>query len=216
MFSTTARAATCRDQRKKTIDAITFQVIATQDGRCWYLTGPSAKLSMFYRDFLFDDAGFILVFNSYGLGEESKTSGGREYYVFPRSHEVGMQASTAGVRVTFANGASALYSAQTAQWEDVQGISLHTVPDVVIGDEGGWELRPQSGVVLDFGFRMGGSPSGSATRSARFIDAKGETCTVRNSEILEWTEDGDPSLKFADDAAVETYLKVRCPDISWR
>lgn len=210
-----ASAANCIEQRKKYIGAITYQVIAAGDGRCWYLTGPSDKVGLFYRDYLFDDQGFILVFNSYGLGDESQTSGGREYFIFPRSHDVGMAVSTDGIRVTFASGASAFYSAQTAHWEDARGIGLVEKSMVQIGDRGGWELTPRHGVILDFGFRMGGSPSGSANGSARFVDAAGQECVVGNAEVLEWDSDGDQSLKFATDAAVRDYLRVRCPDISW-
>jgi len=211
-----AGAAKCEERRKGRFGAVEFSVMETRDGRCWYLAGPVSRPSMFYRDYLFDDKGFILVFSSYGFGDENTTAGGREYHVFPRSHEVGATAGADGVRFTLANGASALYSARTAMWEDVRGAAIDEKPDVRIGDEGGWELRPRSGVVLDFGFRLGGGPSADRKGRATFVDADGETCSVSNAEVVEWSPDDDPSLKFADDAALESYLRARCPGISWR
>ncbi len=191
-----------------------FQIIKSGT-KCWYSVGPEDQQDLIYRQFMFDSSGYFMVFSSYGNGPESTSTGAREFYLFPRSQAVAANVKADGVAFTLANGLSAVYSADFARWVDAVGADIWESPDVVEGDKGGFKIRINKGLQLDFGFKMGGAPSGNRKGNAEFRDALGNSCPVRNAEVMIWDANDDTTLRFATDQALRNFLNARCPTLKW-
>src|SRR5687768_2155584 len=65
-------------------DNLQFSRERSSDGECWVSLHPrNGYVDLKYRDYLLSSSGLLLVFNSYGHGPESETTGAREFYFFP-------------------------------------------------------------------------------------------------------------------------------------
>ncbi len=211
--SSVVSAADCTETHQ-TIGKVEFQITKSGDD-CWHSVSPVDKTNLIYRDFMFDSSGYFMAFSSYGDGPDSTFTGAREFFLFPRAQELSASISDNGVAINFPNGLTAVYSADFARWVNAVGAEIWESPDVVQGDKGGFKIRITKGLQLDFGFRLGGAPSGNRMGNADFRDAFGKTCTVRNTEVITWDADGDTAFKFPTDKMLRNFLNARCPTLKW-
>ncbi len=186
---------------------------AVTDNLCFVSIDPADAVSMIYRDYTFFSDGMMLVFNSYGAQEGPTMTSGREYYFFPRARlpRLEMNAKAGAVSVIMADGGRATFTPATAQIASLDRGNVTVSPNMERSARGGVEISHYRGLLLDAGFHLGQLPSSSPNGQSTFRSAKGQTCTVTNSEIFVY-KGFDSSFKF-DDAGLSAFLKKRCPGL---
>lgn len=185
-------------------------------GKCFVSIGPMSTEHLIYRQYSFFGDGLMMVFSSYGDGEDSNPNltSAREFFFFPRrgAPELRMDKSAGTVSVVMADGGVATIDPATAQLAALDRGAVTVSPRVDPAERGGVEVNGYAGLVLDGGFRMGESPTGRPEALSTFRDGTGHLCAVKNKELFTYAG-GDHELKF-DDAGLKAFLKTRCPNIA--
>lgn len=185
-------------------------------GKCFVSIDPMDSTGLVYRSYAFFDDGLLMVFNSYGDGEGNPNlTSAREFFFFPRrgAPELAMDVSAKTVSVRMGDGGRVNFNPATAQIASLERGAVAVASRIDPADRGGVEIPRYVGLMLDAGFRLGESPSGRPKADSTFRDAAGRTCTVQNSEIFNYTPDGDHAFKFSD-AELSVWLAARCPGLS--
>jgi hypothetical protein len=209
-----AQKLDCKE-RRELIGNARFEVMNMVADTCWLSIAPDWEPSGFYRSFLFDEHGYIMIFNSLGYGPESTTTGAREYMFFPRSQGLNYSLGISHVTFTLVNGAQLDYDGKALRFMGGRGIDVKEDPSINPNNNGGVELQPKSGLMIDFGFKLGSSPMGNRKGSAKIVDGLSQTCEVRNNEVLRWKTGGEAYLKFATDAQFFQFVRTRCPSLQF-
>lgn len=187
-----------------------------RSGKCFVSIGSMLVSDLIYRSYGFFSDGMLMVFNSYGDGEDSNPNltSAREFYFFPRRGLMSLEMNAAGgtITVVMADGGRATIDPATSQISAFDRGSVLVAPRIDPADRGGVEITSYAGLVLDAGFRMGESPSGRPKADSTFRDAHGHLCTVKNDEIFAYAG-GEHELKHSD-AELKAFLKTRCPNIT--
>ncbi|MBI2386803.1 MAG: hypothetical protein HYV14_12410 [Elusimicrobia bacterium] len=185
-------------------------------GKCYVSIGSMLVTDLIYRSYGFFSNGLLMVFNSYGDGEDNNPNltSAREFYFFPRTGALSLEMDkTAGtVSVVMADGGRVVIDPATSQIASLDRGSVVVAPRIDPADRGGVEITSYQGLMLDAGFRMGESPAGRPKADSTFRDAFGHLCTVKNTEIFAYAN-GDHELKHTD-AQLSAFLKTRCPNIT--
>lgn len=182
-------------------------------GRCFVSAHSNAVNGLVYRSYTFYGNGLLMVFSSYGDGEDVSTlTSAREFYVFPRRRQPVFEADPVAKTLVVVMSDGARFTFDTAKGEiaSLDRGDVVVAPRVDPADRGGVEFPRYDGLLLDVGFRMGESPAGRRNGDATFRSAHGQTCTVKNHEIFEYLPGGDHRFKH-DDAALKAFLAARCP-----
>ncbi len=185
-------------------------------GKCYVSIGSMLSTNLIYRSYGFFSDGMLMVFNSYGDGEDtnSNLTSAREFYFFPRTGAMALEMDkTAGtVSVVMSDGGRVHIDPATAQIQSLERGSVTVSPRVDPVDRGGVEIVSYAGLMLDGGFRMGESPTGRPNADSTFRDAQGHLCAVKNNELFAYAG-GDHSFKFSD-AQLKAWLRTRCPNLT--
>jgi len=184
-------------------------------GTCYVSISSMLSTNLVYRSYAFFSDGLLMVFNSYGDGEDSNPNltSAREFRFFPRSAITLHMDKTAGtVSVTMGDGGEVRFDPATSQIRSLDKGSVTVSPRIDPAERGGVEITSYAGLMLDGGFRMGESPAGRPNADATFRDAQGHLCTVKNNELFAYAN-GDHRFKFTD-AQLKTWLATRCPAIT--
>ena len=184
-------------------------------GTCYVSIGSMLSTNLIYRSYSFFSDGLLMVFSSYGDGEDSNPNltSAREFRFFPRSAVTLHMDKVAGtVSVTMGDGGEVHIDPATSQIRSLDKGSVMVSPRIDPAERGGVEITSYAGLMLDGGFRIGESPAGRPNADATFRDAHGHLCTVKNSELFTYAN-GDHSFKFTD-AQLKTWLVTRCPVIT--
>jgi len=175
---------------------------------------PMNVEDMRYRDYLFTGDGLFMVFNSYGEGPASSTTGARMFYLFPRrfAHPAMAIDSHGNVHVRLVSGHILSMSAGSFRLKSLSDGKIKESVELNSKNKGGVEIQLDKGFFLDTGFTMGQAPNSSETRASSFIDSQAKTCTIKNREVFAYQGD-DVDFKFTDDE-LSGFLKNRCPQIT--
>lgn len=188
---------------------------ALGSGKCFVSIDPIETNGLVYKAFSFFDDGLMMVFSSYGDGEDSNPNltSAREFWFFPRrtSLELRMDAAAGTVSVRMSDGGTVTIDPATARPSALDRGAVTVSPRVDPAERGGVEIANYAGLMLDGGFRMGESPTGRPNADSTFRDANGHTCTVKNGELFSYAN-GDHEFKFTD-AQLKAWLARRCPTI---
>lgn len=179
---------------------------------CYVSISPRKTAGMFYRTYLFTSTGKFLIFNSFGSGPSKTHSGAREYNFFKRDHNLGYQILDTTVDLSLPNGDTLVFNKELALPVSVGRGVLEYDPVVTPENNGGVEIFNYKGLLMDFGFQMGMSPSWYLNRKVKIIDEQSNTCSIVNSEIL-YKKNSDIHWKYSSDASLFKYLKKRCTTI---
>ncbi len=187
-----------------------------RSGTCYISIGSMLVTDLIYRSYSFFSDGLMMVFNSYGDGEDNNPNltSAREFYFFPRSGAMALEMDkTAGtVSVVMTDGGRVVIDPTTSQIASLQRGSVTVSPRIDPAERGGVEITSYAGLMLDAGFRMGESPSGRPNADSTFRDAQGHLCKVRNSELFAYAG-GEHAFKYTD-AQLSAWLRTRCPNIT--
>lgn len=160
-----------------------------------------------YRTYSFGDNGLFMIFNSYGEGPPSRMTGARTYFMFPRTGHVSAHVMTTGeVAARTASGHEVRFSAERGRIAEITEAEFREDDAVRPDNEGGVEITFFSGLLLEMGYRRGGSPHGRPGRSSYFIDRHGNRCRVTNREIFSYDSSGDATVRFSDEELAD-YLE---------
>ena len=185
-------------------------------GKCYVSIGAMSTTNLIYRGYSFFSDGLMMVFSSYGDGEDNNPNltSAREFFFFPRTGAMALEMDKAAgtVSVVMADGGRVHIEPATAQIKSLARGSVTVSPRIDPAERGGVEITSYTGLMLDAGFRMGESPSGRPNADSTFRDALGRKCTVKNNELFAYA-DGDHELKFTD-AQLSAWLKTRCPKLT--
>lgn len=185
-------------------------------GKCFVSIGSMLVTDLIYRSYGFFSDGMLMVFNSYGDGEDSNPNltSAREFFFFPRRGPLTLEMDPAAgtIGVVMPDGGRVTIDPATSQIAAFDRGSVTVAPRIDPADRGGVEITSYAGLMLDAGFRMGESPSGRPKAESTFRDAQGHLCTVKNAEVFAYAG-GEHELKH-DDAQLKAFLKVRCPNIN--
>lgn len=214
-FSPAARTAssTCPRVDPSHVDNTQGYADGMSSGKCFVSISSMLSTHLIYRSYGFFNNGLLMVFNSYGDGEDNNPNltSAREFYFFPRTGalalEMDKQAGT--VSVVMSDGGRVHIDPATAQIRSFARGSVTVSPRIDPADRGGVEITSYTGLMLDAGFRMGESPAGRPNADSTFRDALGRLCTVKNNELFAYAN-GDHELKYTD-AQLSAWLRTRCP-----
>jgi hypothetical protein len=216
-FSPVVLASTgaCPRVNPSAVDGTQGYADSLGSGKCYVSIGPMSTDHLIYRGYSFFSDGLMMVFSSYGDGEDSNPNltSAREFWFFPRSSEMSLEMDKAAgtVTVVMSNGGRVHFEPATAQPRSFDRGSVSVSPRIDPAERGGVEIPSYNGLVLDGGFRLGESPTGRPAADSTFRDAQGHTCTVKNNELFSYAN-GDHSFKFTD-AQLSAWLRTRCPSI---
>lgn len=178
-----------------------------------------AYYDLIYRDYSFSSDGLFMVFNSFGPGEDSSSTGAREFFLFPRpvgqlSHS--WDDSTQRLTIKNITGDEFVFDSRKARLMSITRGNVIVANDVDPKNKGGVEFQDFPGLIMDGGWSLGASPTGKKSNSSVFQDAKGKKCSVKNSELFKYTSTGDNIFKFRSDSGLQSFLKTRCPSITFQ
>lgn len=195
-----------------------IQINGNQDGsHCFAIVSPqNDRLDLIYRSYLFSNEGLFMIFNSYGPGDESVTTGAREF-VFPAlkqsipSYEV---LSDGNVQINHVSGEKFIFNSDTGELISISNANFKNLASIKPANRGGIEiLSITSSIFIDHGFKLGSSPSGSRSAYSKIQDSKSNKCTVQNNELYDYDNSGDTNFKFPDAASLKKFINKRCPKL---
>lgn len=184
---------------------------------CFFSIVPlDAYKDLIYRDYMFTSDGELMVFNSFGSGDESVTTGAREFYMFPRPVEEITHVwdlDKQELTVTHVTGDKFIFDIRKARLKSMTRGNVTVADYVEPKNRGGVEISNFQGILFDGGFKRGSAPTGNGNATSYFKDVNNKSCAVKNSEVFKYTADGDIHLKFESDKAVMAFIKQRCPGL---
>lgn len=181
--------------------------------RCNLDIHPMDVSNQIYRDYLFTNESLFMVFNSYGDGPTSTSTGARIYYLFPRiiNYPDVAYEQNGDVTTKPSSGHLVRFDAATMKIVAIQGMTFTEDPKITPRNKGGVELKPTAGLLLDLGFTLGRAPNEDPNRSNQFLDIKGNKCKLKNKDLFLY-KDGDAVFKFTD-SQLQLFLKKSCPKL---
>ncbi|WP_413587586.1 hypothetical protein [Bdellovibrio sp. HCB274] len=207
---------TCQDRVERG-GSIQMQMRPTESGDCFVSVGNFKINSMFYRNYLFAVDGNLMIFNSFGSGTVSETTGAREFYFFPRRNKyptVTWNNEQRHLVVTSVTGDEFYFDYETAQPKGMDKAEIQVSPEISKTNKGGVEVLKYKGLVFDAGFRMGTAPTTLPKNKGTFTDETGKTCSVAIGDIFSYTDSGDPYVKYSDKNLAK-FLKKKCPKLKF-
>lgn len=186
----------------------------TDTNICYVSIHPMTVNNMVYRDYLITSEGLFMVFNSFGPGENSNSTGAREFYFFPRGPgklDVSYDSNNKELTVKISDEMYFIFDTQTAQIKSVAKGQVEVAPIVSPKNSGGVEFKNFGGLLMDVGFTVGRSPSERAQAKSIFKDHRGQTCSVINKEVFNYNN-GEVDFKWNDNQ-LKDFLKLTCPQL---
>lgn len=181
---------------------------------CFISLTPRRVQNFKYRDYYFDNSGFFMVFNSFGEGPDSQTTGARSFYLFPVTENYPDYSIEANGDVVIKLVSGHLFRVSGKDF------SIVSLSDAVILEKpiskdnaGGIEFRLQKGFWLDGGFRMGGTrlenPKNKSLLQAANTNSK---CTVLNDLLFDYPTPSNFVLKYSRDNLTQ-FVQKECPQL---
>ena len=180
---------------------------------CYLVLGPSNIDSFIYRNYMLTNEGLLFIFNSFGEGPSSTTTGARAFYFFPRlTQDISFQLNETKheLEVMLTNQKKIFFSTGTSNITNIENGSMSLDPQINPKNHGGLEITKYSGLYLDAGFSMGHSPVENLAASSVFYDSKGKSCKVKNQLIFEKKSE---NVSPRSDIEISKLLKKTCPHL---
>lgn len=184
--------------------------------KCFISVGPNNRYPE-YRSFNFDSKGELMVFNSLGDGRPSQDTGARNF-LFPvikssLKYELDFKNEYINVRAT--DGRLWSFDAKSAKIHDISDMNFIEDPVVSRTNNGGLELVPSHGHLIDEGWRLGGPPNIILSRKSTIKDSFGSECLVKNKKIFKHDLDSRGRVNgayfiFQKETDWKKFLKKSC------
>lgn len=216
LYGNDAAAASCPDQESRAGNYTARQTLLSANGPCYIEIFPVWTMDMISRSYSYDDNGQLMIFSTYGRGDESRMTSAREFYFFPRKAAIGFRVvNNSIIRLQLQNGSTLDFDGVNEKVVAFSGGTFSFDPRIIPQVRGGLELRPSTGLILDAGYRLGGSPILVPMGVAEFRDARGTVCSVQNQDLFSYSgANQDPEFKFSTDAQLKSFLQTKCPALA--
>lgn len=180
---------------------------------CFISIHPMSVDNLTYRDYYFNNQGLFLVFNSYGEGDDASSTGARVFYLFPQTNDYpDYSIETNGdVVIKTSSGHLVTFDAKKLAIKSILPGSF-VEKSLSPNNKGGVEIKLTQGFWFDSGFRIGGMANESPSKSTTIYGALAGQCSVKNSEIFDYSNDIAP--KFSGSQMTD-FLKKRCPEVKY-
>lgn|GEM_PF-3390808 len=168
------------------------------------VTLSSKSLSYPRRSFDWNSEGRLMSFVDMG-----KTTGAHAYYIVPVESNLKVkgdmkQGSQYEVKASEQNWVMNKSSAQLTLPETCQG----AIPPATNNNRGGLDIKScQNKLVIDAGWKIGGSPDLDRTGQSIVHDPQGTTCAVNNKDIYKYQPGEEPSPKLVTSQDWFDFLK---------
>lgn len=196
---------------------IQVQMRPTANGDCFVSVSNNKLDSMFYRGYVFTAEGNLMVFNSFGSGPVSETTGAREFYTFPRRFKYPTftwDQVQQNLKVVSTTGDEYYFDLETAHLKGQSKAEVQVASEISKTNGGGVEIKNYKGLILDTGFKMGSAPTSNPRGKIKFTDEVGKSCEMTVGDIFSYREDGDPYVKFSD-KKLASFLKKKCSKLKF-
>lgn len=181
---------------------------------CYLSIHPMDVENLTYRDYMFTNTGMMMIFNSYGEGSTSTTTGAREFYLFPRNGYPDYRVEENGdVTVKMVSGHLMRFDTKTFRIVSVTDGKVVEASSVNSKNNGGVELSLSRGLLLDIGFTMGKSPSSVKDKKIMFHDVNSKTCSLRNRDIFVYQ--GENAVITLNDEQLKVKFTPKCPGLAF-
>lgn len=188
-------------------------------GQCWLSVHPDNQWPI-YRDYMFGDQSWLMIFASLGAGSPSTDTGAREFSFFPRTWDLAfsLDEQAEQVIIKVPNGATFTFDLAAEKIIASTGLEYKDEGTVTRSNNGGLELTPTQGLILDEGWTLGELPRIHLNNKSTFKDTLGNTCVQKNSKLFKLIIDSSGAvdgavLKFVTDQDLKTFLSKDCPQI---
>jgi hypothetical protein len=208
-----ADATTCPNKVERR-GSIQVQQDLSSNNICFVSVGNFKTEGGIYRNYLFSSDGELMVFNSYGWGNDSDDTAAREFFFFPRKTDLAFNwnEQSRQLEVTSSTGDQFFFGYEDAELVGMTRGQVQIAPDVSKTNKGGVEILKYQGLLMDGGFKIGSAPTSSRTSNSVFRDSVGTTCTVKNNVLFTYASGGDVFFKYSD-KDLSVFLKRACPKL---
>ncbi|MBK26375.1 MAG: hypothetical protein CME70_20415 [Halobacteriovorax sp.] len=184
--------------------------------KCFLSIGPNNRYPK-YRGYHFDSAGELMVFNSLGAGRPSKDTGARNFQfpVITSELKYKLDFEDEYILIQSTDGRVWTFDAKAAKLISISEMDFVEDPDVTRTNDGGLELSPKFGTIVDQGWRVGGPPNIVLSRNSVIKNDSGLECSVKNKKLFKLIYDNAGGVDGAyfihsDKDDWEKFLKKNC------
>jgi hypothetical protein len=202
------------------INNIKMQIIEKINDQCMLSVSATNNYPN-YRNYMFNTASELIVFNSFDGGSPADSTGARSYSFLTKKNELQFRILDHQIQVKTPAGHIFTFSDKTGDLEKIKGL-YYTFDEEVRGDnEGGLDLHPMKGLLLDEGWQQGELPRISFKRHSLFKDALGHMCSQENSKLFKHILDGRGQVdgayfQYPTRQELKTFLNSECPSIEYK
>lgn len=181
---------------------------------CFISLHPMDVTDLKYRDYYFDNAGLFMVFNSYGEGSVSETTGARGFMMFPQLYDYPDFSieENGDVVVRMVSGHTLRISGKNFSVIEFSP-GRFTEKELSKNNAGGLEINPSKGFWLDQGFKMGGMNYENRKLKTTIYGSIGGSCVVKNSNLYDYSSDSIRILYEKDD--LRQFVRETCPSVKF-
>lgn len=195
-------------------DNLTVQTGKFGDGSCFVSLTPRKTSGLVYRSFMLIDTGQIMVFNSFGPGPIERDTGSRVFHLFPRKQGLEVIDHERSIEVKLVTGQSFIFGKEEGEPLSLSEGNFQLERRIVPSNRGGFELSMMHSLILDSGFRLGGTPLSRLSNKSVFRDFESDQCTVVNKELFD-VKDGEIYELYPTDVELKKFLNKKCPLINF-
>ncbi len=195
-------------------DNLTVQTGQFSKGDCFVSLSPRKTAGLIYRSYLITSTGQLMVFNSFGYGPIGSSTGARVFHTYPMQSPVEVSFNEREVFVTLVTGQMLTVDKVLGQPTHLSDGFIQIDSDIRPSNNGGVELTMDKSLLLDSGFRMGGTPLSRLGNVSVFSDFEGDRCQLKNSELFD-VKAGEVYYLYDNDRALRSFLKNRCPQLDF-
>ena len=181
---------------------------------CFISLHPMDVINMKYRDYYFDNAGLFLVFNSYGEGNISETTGARGFMTFPQIYDYPDFSieNNGDVVVRMVSGHTIRLNHEKFSIKEFSPGTFIENP-ISPNNGGGLEIFPSKGFWLDQGFKMGGMAIENKLGKTKIFGGKGGVCTLKNTRLYDYSTE-QYNLLYAKEQ-LSAFVRQTCPVVKF-
>ena len=176
------------------------------------------------RSYSFYSYGYVMAFiGTDDYDTDSKSTGCRTFQFLPfRESRVPSfrEVDENTVEAMLPSGHRALFSTEKGELLSIEGYDITFKPiqhfDVMVKESGGVAITPKKGnLVLDYGWRTGGSAREQLWRTSVVLDSRGGKFTLKNSDvIIKDPKDPDEVIfKYLDNESMKGFLLKKFPTL---
>jgi hypothetical protein len=201
------------------VNNIKMQVIEKINGQCMFSVSAVNNYPL-YRNYMFNTANELIVFNSFDYGPPAESTGARSYTFFTNKNDLQYRVLEHSIEIKNQAGHIFSFSDKTGDLADIKGIYYTLDEEVRNDNQGGLDLHPMKGLILDEGWKQGELPRIFLDGESTFKDSLGNMCVVKNSNVFKHILDSRGRVdgayfQYPTRAELKNFLNSACPLIAY-